>query len=328
MTRHACLFHGLRLVLWAAPPVMKSLRARLRAFPVVDDLEPADLQLEWIPVPDADRHGVQCPTGPSREVLSLSSGQVRYFEETDELYAEAGPWARMVCQGRNGRSRVSYVDAIPDAVGYLAHPFLTIPLQEMLKRRGLFMMHAAALSDRGRGVLLAGESGAGKSTLALALLRGGWDFLGDDTVFLSSRGGGEAWRVLAFPDEVDVTPRTLAFFPELSRVMSGEGSKYRQKRPLNACGLYGIAPTWECEPRMLVFPQPGVCECSELTPLGRDEALVQLASNVLRTAPAASQLHLDALAGVVRQCACFRLKTGRDFAALPDMFRGALEAIR
>ncbi len=323
MTRHVCVFHGLRLELQANAPVLMALRGRLRAFPGVEEAEPADLQMEWIPVPAADRHAVQCPAGPSRAVLSLSGGQVRYFEETDELYAEAGSWARLLCQGRNGCSRVSYVEAVPEAVGYLTHPFLTIPLQEMLKRRGLFMMHAAALGDRGRGVLLAGESGAGKSTLALALLRGGWDFLGDDTVFLSSRG--EAWRVLAFPDEVDVTPQTLAFFPELSRNAAHEGASFRLKRPLDVCALYGVAATWECEPRMLVFPHPGVGDRSEFTPLGRDEALMQLASNVLRTDPVASQRHLDALAGVVRQCACFRLKTGRDFAALSARIRGALE---
>lgn len=322
MTGHACVVHGIPLELRANATVLKLLQARLRAFPAAEETESAELQMEWIAAPDADRHAFGCPVGPSRVAMTLSGGPVRYFEETDELYAEAGRWARLACRGTIGRSRVSFVDGVPDAAGYLSHPFLTIPLHEMLKRRGLFMMHAAAVSDRGRGALLAGGSGAGKSTLALALLRGGWDFLGDDTVFLSSRG--DTWRALAFPDEVDATPETLAFFPELSGVAADGVGGYRRKCSFDACAFYGVAPTWECEPRALLFPQPGERKTSELTPLGRDEALVRLASNVLRTDPAASQRHLDALAGVVRQCDCFSLKTGRDFADLPAIIRGAL----
>ena len=40
--------------------------------------------------------------------------------------------------------------------------FLTIALTELLKREGLFMLHAAGLEVGGKGLLVAGQSGSGK----------------------------------------------------------------------------------------------------------------------------------------------------------------------
>lgn len=86
---------------------------------------------------------------------------------------------------------------------------LTIPLIELLKRRRLFSVHAACLATNGCGVLFAGASGSGKSTLALSLLMSGFEFLGDDMVFL--RNGDGPQRALAFPDAIDFTPSTNSF---------------------------------------------------------------------------------------------------------------------
>jgi len=94
------------------------------------------------------------------------------------------------------------------------HPLFTIALVELLKRRGRYSLHAACAAVDGHGIVLAGASEAGKSTLAIALALAGMQFVSDDTVFLSSAAGGV--EVLGFPDEVDMTPRTVAMFPALA----------------------------------------------------------------------------------------------------------------
>jgi energy-coupling factor transporter ATP-binding protein EcfA2 len=185
------------------------------------------------------------------------------------------------------------------------------------------MVHAAGLAVAGRGLLVAGQSGAGKTTLALALLRAGFDFLADETVFLA--GEKNALRILAFPDEADVTAQTLGFFPELHRLMRSPKPKERPKQAFCSTRAYGVAPCWDCVPEIIVFPQPAGCHQSILTPMPKAEALMQLVCNVVRTESRSSQAHLDALAGLVKNSRCFRLQTGRDFDRLPALLRSVMD---
>lgn len=50
------------------------------------------------------------------------------------------------------------------------------------------VIHATAVSFRGRGVLITGEAGSGKSTLGLQLLQLGCDLVADDRVNLTRFG--------------------------------------------------------------------------------------------------------------------------------------------
>ena len=56
-------------------------------------------------------------------------------------------------------------------------------------------------------------------------------------------------------------------------------------------------------------------------PVSDDEALLELAPNVLLTDPAACQAHLDSLGRLVAASTCFRLETGRDLERIPDLVR-------
>lgn len=77
------------------------------------------------------------------------------------------------------------------------------------------ILHAGAVADGRRSVLLPGESGAGKSTLTAALVAAGLDYLSDDFVPIHSR----SCRALPFPLAMSVKegswPAVLRMFPEL-----------------------------------------------------------------------------------------------------------------
>lgn len=68
-----------------------------------------------------------------------------------------------------------------------------------------FLIHGAALSHRGQGIVLAGDPGHGKSTLTLALVRRGCRFLSDEFAAL-----GRADRLLhPFPRNLQLVAGTL-----------------------------------------------------------------------------------------------------------------------
>ena len=323
MTTRTYLLHGLRLSLSGEEAVLSALHARLGRFPAPTTQGAADLRFEFHNVGAGRHHVVARPGGAGRSVLEPGLGGPVYFEESQQLYLEIPGHGRALCEAQTGRVQVSYPEAAGTGLWLLSHPLFTIPLAELLKRRGLYMVHAAGLAISGRGLLIAGQSGAGKTTLALALLRAGFGFLADDTVFLSV--GKNALRILAFPDEVDVTSQTLGFFPELHGLADSPKPVERAKHAFCSTHAYGVAPCWDCAPDTIVFPQPAGRHQSVLTPMPKAEALMQLVCNVVRTEPRSSQAHLDALAGLVKHSRCFRMQTGRDFDRLPALLRSVME---
>jgi hypothetical protein len=303
--------HGVRLAVTAAGEAERAaagVRARLAGLP--QEPGPPDVTFEILA-----GHGGHCFGRPAvaRPVYEPPLGEVVYDDACDLLYIGYGPRLAVLCEPGRGWTRAS-VDG-PDGMAEgdlwaLSHPLFTVPLVEMLKRRGLYGLHAGGVCRDGRALLLPGTSGCGKTTLTLALARAGCGFLGDDTQFL--RRGPEGLEVLAFPDEFDLTDETVGFFPELRALLAADrpgGWRKRQVRPERA---WGAGVVWRAAPALLVFPQVAGVPESALAPMDRGEALLELAPNVLLTAPRSSQAHLDALAELVERSECWRLATGTD----------------
>jgi hypothetical protein len=166
-------------------------------------------------------------------------------------------------------------------------------------------LHAACLARDGRGLLFAGTSGSGKSTVAAALVRDGYDFLGDDTVFLDVT----ARAVFAFPDELDVSDATIEMIPELSWLRRRAKRPGRPKHAVPA-DVLGGRTVLGCTATALIFPQVARTVRSVLEPIGPADALRELLPNVLLTDATASQAHLDVLGQLAREVPSFRLFTG------------------
>ena len=284
-------FHGLSLRVSAPDEVRRAFHARFAALPP-DGNGPPDILFEFQDDP------VERP-GRARTVYEPPAGEVVYDDGRDLLYLRQGSMS-VLCEPAAGRVRFSASSTEGEDLWFLSHPLLSVPMMELLKRRGLFGVHAAGASLDGRALVLAGTSGSGKSTLSVALARAGFGFLGDDTLFL--RGN----QILAFPDEIDLTEESVSFFPDLQLAPAPAGWRKRQLRADET------RIVWESEPAVLVFPRVSGRPRSELRPIDAGEALLELAPNVLLTEPASSQSHLDALAGLARTSRCYRLETGTD----------------
>lgn len=272
--------------------------------------------------PTTDRTWPRQPDGRGRTVYDSPSGPITYYEESDELFVDYQGRARLLCRPGAGRIDMAITGAAPGDPVLATHPLLTIALLETMKRRGSYPLHAAGLSLGGRGVLVPGSSGAGKSTLSVILLRAGFDFLSDDTVFFETRPEGVwAW---GFPDEVDVTPGTVAMFPELDHLAGRPPPLGREKHAFRVEEVFGVTPLAGCRPAALLFPRVVPTAAPALTPLSGSEALVELAPNLFLTQPAATQSHLDALAALVRAVPCYSFRVGVDLDAAAACVTGLL----
>jgi hypothetical protein len=322
--------HGLNVMVSTnEQTIQDAVQARLRHF-ATDRSDHPDLSLR-LHLGGEREPTSNTPPGPgpdpgARLIGSLPIGSLWYHERTDQVSMTYGDTAQMLCDPRRGRARIEVAGAGPQSIWAASHLLFTPALLEMMRRRGLFGIHAGGLVIDGRAILLAGASGAGKTTLTLALLRAGFGFMGDDTLFLSPDERG--LRIQAFPDEVDVTPGTAQLFPELGLPGSEACSHPEHKRPVRAEIAYGLDVAWEARPGILIFPRVAHADHSVLTPMGPQEALVELAPNVLLTDPRAAQAHFDAIAELARSSRCYRLETGRDLEAVAQVIRSLVESDR
>jgi hypothetical protein len=260
-------------------------------------------------------HSIELPSTNTRVVVETDLGRVLYAADEDTLFVDYCGHIQGVCQFATGQASMS-LEPGDENVWMATHQVLTIFLVEWLKRKGRYSLHAAGACLAGKGLLFPGTTGAGKSTLSFALAGAGFQYLGDDMVFLTTNG--EDCCANAFPEPIDLTPDCLQLFPELEAAVQGRPNGWR-KFSVSPHEFLGAETRWTCLPTLLVFPGVSGRATSTLAPMDAGEALVELAANVLLTEPHSTQLHLDALALLVRQCKCFQLETGRDFQALARM---------
>jgi len=297
------------------------LDSRFRMFPNGGECG-EDVRFDFHAVSDPSRHVVRRPNSAGRPFYEMPRGEASYFGETDEIYLSFGEGLRASYEPCSDRVLVSTVESETKNVFVASHLILTILLVEILRRRGWYSLHAAGFSENGRAILMPGTSGSGKSTLSVAMLRAEFDYLSDDMVFLSRRSDGLTVRGLA--EDVDVSDQTIRFFPELDFLLRSpkmDGYLKRQVRPEE---VYRTKVVVEAHPKVIVLPRISGNRRSILTPIDSDEALLEIVPNVLLTEARTCQSHLNVLAELVRQTACYRLDTGQDFHDIPVLLRGLL----
>jgi hypothetical protein len=265
----------------------------------------------------------------ARLVCELYEGSALYSPGEDRLYFQTDLGPSGFVDYPRGSARFAFRPREVDLL-LVSYALFSLALQELLKARGRYPLHAAGLSDRGRGILLPGDSGCGKTTLTLALLRGGFDFLSDDTTFLSRNpedGAKKGLRLLAFPDHLDLTPKTLGWFPDLTAKLREKRaeSPLRSKIPFRYDEIGSGKLVMEAQPRLLLFPEISESERTAVVPMERKDALLNLAPNVWLTQKAVAQPHLEIFGDLVRRCRCYRIRAGRDFKDQPRLIRDLLD---
>ncbi len=319
-------FLDVNLALSGAPALLDVMHSRLRYFPEADGHP--DLQFEVNMLDDHRPHFATHPIGPVRQISTASDAgfQLEYFPARRQLCVRFEDEASALCDVERGHVRISVRCTMRDNRWLGTHPMFVIPLFELLKHRGHFNVHAAALSIDNKALLLAGDSGAGKSTLAVALCRAGFDFMSDDYVFI--RRAGRDLTVAGFPEELHLLDRTAEMFPELRELLRVPRLPGSWKRQVCVEQYWGAQRVSVRAPGLLMFPSVAGTPASTLEPMSSQEALTELVPNIQCTEPTLAQTHLDLLGQLVRRSACYRLRTGQDWDVLPQRLRALVAAHR
>ena len=196
--------------------------------------------------------------------------------------------------------------------------FVILGLMLLLRRRGLFPLHAAALQMEGQGLLLIANSDCGKSTLAYSLVRQGWGYLSDDAILLDATC--PAIRAHPFRRAFGLDFEAQDFFPELAAGTYRRQFAEEEKWAMNVNQLYPTQAAEEGTPRVLVFPQIVDDTTSRLVEIGQAEALFEVVgqSAFLSVEPDMAPVHMDALRSLVEQTRHYRLLSGRDIVENPS----------
>lgn len=214
----------------------------------------------------------------------------------------------------------------------MAHALVAPTMLNLIERRGLSTLHAAAVADRGRGVLLSGDSGSGKSTTALALATQGFDFLTDNDVYLESTRSGLRARSrggtlrLRHDTRARVTGLpAFAHFP-----LSGKGK--RRKHSIDPGVLTNEATIAAAPIRLLLFPRVGRGSAPAVRPLDPGAALDRLLASyplggslraVIKDVHA-QRARFDRLSRLVATAPAYTLTLGRDLGGVGDLVRNLL----
>jgi hypothetical protein len=119
------------------------------------------------------------------------------------------------------------------------------------RTEGWVPLHAGAVTRGEVCAILCAPSGGGKSTLATALLRRGWQTLGDDKLLM--RSDGDRPVIAALLETFNLHPRTSAWFDGLENLTDlPRYSAWTEKRRVAIDAIATDAARWRAAPTHLI----------------------------------------------------------------------------
>lgn len=285
--------------------------------PFTTDRQPAELEVTI--------HRMVAPLPvPNGIPVIEEAGRLAYYLDGDRVIAHFVRWGQLHVDLARGRYTAHLSPLGLDTYSVL-EDMLIIGLAPLLRRRGLFTIHAFAAARNDQAVLLVGGMGAGKTTTGISLLRAGWSLLSNDSPLLSLQD--DHLIVAAYPGLLSAHDDSLGWFPELAGILQGPAATHehtRLKRMFAAEQVYPNVWTGSARPAAICFPEviPGLA-ASYLEPVSGRQALVTIIPQSIENwdRPLVGQ-HLDVLGRLVEVAPAYRLCLAPDVAALPGLLGG------
>jgi hypothetical protein len=239
------------------------------------------------------------PPEPPRSLLP-GARLAGFLQQQEHLWLRTECGAELYGDARKG---VGSIFVLPAACGRLSGQIGSgsgMLVSHLLRGRGLYTVHAAAVSASNGVLLICGMSGSGKSTTAAILAsESDCSLLADDRVMLADRGG----ELIVFP------------YPRPSSL-----------RPPMAGGIPDAvvqAATAPCRPAALLFPcvrPDSRTHVQRLDPMSALRAVLQ--ASVVRS-PWIDE-HFRLVSRLVRETPSYALTVGSDWGRLTGAVRSVL----
>lgn len=236
-----------------------------------------------------------------------------------------------------GRTSVEIDHTAQKATAYLAEgsafrffgTALMTVIDAALAAQGQQCVHSASLTIPGtnKAVLMCVPSGGGKTTTALALARGGFNLITDDSSVLVNEGG--SFRIWGMPRALKVHRNTAAMLPwlgPLSDIWDINGEQPVEMSTL--AEKAGTAPDAICELGAIIMIGERSPQGHVIAKTGKAEVLIALAlDNVGWRADGMTPKAMRSyavFAQAVQSVPVLKLCAGTDLAALPGLVEKAL----
>ena len=269
---------------------------------------------------DTATSGVPAPRMPWGADAAARQGVVRgYSEGSHRTVVDHGSGTVTVADLSEGRAVVYARSADEIPAWWRAVP-LRLALGWAVARPDRQLVHAGAVGEDGRGVLLGGPGGAGKSTVALACVEAGMTFASDDYVLLTAGPPAVAQTVYG---TAKLDRRSLDALPELAgQIDPPPGPGDKAVIDLHALRRERVASSLDV--RAVVAPSVTDEKPTRLERISAAEALRALAPSTIFQAPDGSADALRLISDVVRDVPAYSLLLGEDLAEVPPLIRSVV----
>lgn len=271
----------------------------------LSEIEPLEFELYIVLDP---------PSVPAESVQVFKTPFVTSYSDDKGIYfvSEDGS---IICLNPSTRNAKGFIrkEALDDPIRLFS--LIGVSIVEILKYHNLYFLHSAALYRNGIGYLISGDGGCGKTTTSLSLVREGFRYVSDDSLFIRELNG-----------KIIVCPLYTSFYIDLdlaerfADIFRGNGLHITDGAKVSV----DISQTFSgsfipyIRPDVIIFPRINTNGESQLYPISRMEVYTRLLKQTVLSADSiVSRNQITALEKLVKQTVGFEFLSGRDIYENP-----------